>query len=63
MRAAVRRLSLLSHRLLWWSPLACDPAYRPVTRGMSAVLDSVDALAGVRDLATAREQVQTLIRR
>ncbi|MBE1582616.1 VWA domain-containing protein [Nonomuraea angiospora] len=62
MQAAVRRLSLLSHRLLWWSPLACDPAYRPVTRGMSAVLGSVDALAGVRDLRTAYEQVQTLIR-
>ncbi|MGP3912543.1 vWA domain-containing protein [Nonomuraea sp. 10N515B] len=62
MQAAVRRLSLLSHRLLWWSPLACDPAYRPVTRGMSAVLGSVDALAGVRDLRTAYEQVQTLVR-
>jgi uncharacterized protein with von Willebrand factor type A (vWA) domain len=60
MQAAVRRLSLLSHRLLWWSPLACDPTYRPVTRGMSAVLDSVDALAGVRDLRTAYEQVQIL---
>jgi uncharacterized protein len=60
MQAAVRRLSLLGHRLLWWTPLACDPAYRPVTRGMSAVLGSVDELAGVRDLRTAYEQVQTL---
>ncbi|MFI7708245.1 VWA domain-containing protein [Nonomuraea sp. NPDC049480] len=62
MQAAVRRLSLLGHRLLWWSPLACDPAYRPVTRGMSAVLGSVDTLAGVRDLRTAYEQVQTLVK-
>ncbi|MGR6916721.1 vWA domain-containing protein [[Actinomadura] parvosata] len=62
MEAAVRRLSLLGHRLLWWTPLACDPAYRPVTRGMAAVLGSVDALAGVRDLRTAYEQVQTLAR-
>ncbi|MEV0821636.1 vWA domain-containing protein [Nonomuraea rubra] len=62
MRAAVRRLSLLGHRLLWWTPLACDPAYRPVTRGMSAVLGSVDTLAGVRDLRTAYEQVQNLAR-
>ncbi|MFB9475231.1 VWA domain-containing protein [Nonomuraea salmonea] len=60
MRAAVRRLSLLGHRLLWWSPLACDPAYRPVTRGMSAVLGHLDALAGVRDLRTAYEQVRLL---
>ncbi|UBU10276.1 vWA domain-containing protein [Nonomuraea gerenzanensis] len=62
MRAAVRRLSLLGHRLLWWTPLACDPAYRPVTRGMAAVLGDVDAIAGVRDLRTAYGQVQTLAR-
>jgi uncharacterized protein with von Willebrand factor type A (vWA) domain len=55
---AVRRLSLLGHRLVWWSPLACDPAYRPVTRGMASVVGHLDALAGVRDLETARDQVR-----
>jgi uncharacterized protein with von Willebrand factor type A (vWA) domain len=55
--AAVRRLSLLAHRLVWWSPLACDPAYRPVTRGMAGVVGQVDVLAGVRDLETARDQL------
>ncbi|HEX6351996.1 vWA domain-containing protein [Actinophytocola sp.] len=54
---AVRRLSLLAHRLVWWSPLACDPAYRPVTRGMAAVIAHVHKLAGVRDLDTAQQQV------
>jgi uncharacterized protein len=54
---AVRRLSLLAHRLDWWSPLACDPAYRPVTRGMAAVVAHVHKLAGVRDLDTAHHQV------
>lgn len=54
---AVRRLSLLAHRLVWWSPLACDPAYRPVTRGMAAVVEHVNNLAGVRDLDTAWQQV------
>jgi uncharacterized protein with von Willebrand factor type A (vWA) domain len=54
---AVRRLSLLGHRLLWWTPLACDPTYRPVTRGMAAVAGDLAALAGVRDLDTARDQV------
>jgi uncharacterized protein with von Willebrand factor type A (vWA) domain len=54
---AVRRLSLLAHRLVWWSPLACDPAYRPVTRGMAAVVGHVNTLAGVRDLETAWQQV------
>lgn len=57
MTAAVRRLARLSHRVLWWTPLACNPDYRPVTRAMSAVVDDLDALVGVRDLATAREQV------
>jgi uncharacterized protein with von Willebrand factor type A (vWA) domain len=54
---AVRRLSLLAHRLVWWSPLACDPAYRPVTRGMAAVAGHLDVLAGVKDLDTACQQV------
>ena len=54
---AVRRLALLSHRLVWWSPLARDPAYRPVTRGMAAVLGDLDVLAGVDDLPSAYEQL------
>lgn len=54
---AARRLSLLGHRLVWSSPLACDPAYRPVTRGMAAVVGHLDGLVGVRDLATAHDQV------
>lgn len=58
MRDATRRLALLGHRLLWWSPLACDPRYRPLTRGMAAIAGELDALAGVRDLRTAHTQVQ-----
>jgi uncharacterized protein with von Willebrand factor type A (vWA) domain len=53
MTASVHRLSQLSHQLRWWSPLACDPAYRPLTRGMAAVLGDLDALTGVRDLESA----------
>ncbi|MDQ3789883.1 MAG: hypothetical protein M3422_21900, partial [Actinomycetota bacterium] len=53
----VRRLALLGHRLVWWSPLARDPAYRPVTRGMAAVLPHLDVLAGVDDLPSAYEQL------
>ena len=37
MAHAVRRLSRLSHRLLWWTPLGLDPNYRPVTRAMAAI--------------------------
>jgi uncharacterized protein len=60
MRDAARRLSRLAHRLVWWSPLACDPAYRPVTRGMRAILGELDALAGARDLPSLLEQVRRL---
>jgi uncharacterized protein with von Willebrand factor type A (vWA) domain len=60
MAAATHRLSRLAHRLVWWSPLACDPAYRPVTRGMRAVLGDLDTLGGARDLPTLVEEVRRL---
>ncbi|MET8005515.1 VWA domain-containing protein [Nonomuraea glycinis] len=57
---ATARLSRLGHRLVWWSPLACSPTYRPVTRAMAAQLASLDHLGGVRDLRTALEEVRRL---
>ena len=45
---------------MWWSPLACDPAYRPVTRGMRAVLGELDALSGARDLTTLLRELRGL---
>jgi uncharacterized protein len=60
MAEAARRLSRLAHRLVWWSPLACDPAYRPVTRGMRAVLGDLDVLAGARDLPSLLQEVRRL---
>ena len=60
MAAAARRLARLSHRLVWWSPLACDPAYRPATRGMRAILPELDALSGARDLSSLLEEVRRL---
>jgi uncharacterized protein with von Willebrand factor type A (vWA) domain len=54
---AVRRLALLGHRLVWWSPLARDRSYRPVTRGMADVLPHLDVLAGVDDLTSAYQQL------
>ncbi|RKQ90235.1 hypothetical protein C8N24_0034 [Solirubrobacter pauli] len=59
MVAAVHRLAKLSHRLLWWSPLALHPEYRPVTRAMAAIVDDVD-LAGARDLKSLLERVREL---
>lgn len=60
MARGVERIARLAHRLVWWSPLACDPAYRPVTRGMAAIVDHLDDLVGVRDLAGARLAVERL---
>lgn len=60
MAHAVRRLARISHRLLWWSPLALDPTYRPITRGMAAIVDDLDELAGARDIPTLLQQVKRL---
>jgi uncharacterized protein with von Willebrand factor type A (vWA) domain len=62
MAEAVARLARLAHRLVWWSPLACDPAYRPATRGLRAVLGELDVLAGARDLPSLTAQVRLLPR-
>lgn len=60
MAHAVRRLARLSYRLLWWTPLGLDPAYRPVTRAMAAIRDDLDGLAGARDLPSLLAQVRQL---
>ena len=60
MAASAQRLSRLAHRLVWWSPLAVDPAYKPVTRGMKAVLGDLDVLAGARDLPSLLDEVRRL---
>jgi uncharacterized protein with von Willebrand factor type A (vWA) domain len=60
MAEAVARLARLAHRLVWWSPLACDSRYRPVTRGMAAIVDHLDDLVGVRDLASALAAIDRL---
>lgn len=41
---SVGRLARLSHRLIWATPLAADPRYRPATRGMAGILPLLDAL-------------------
>ena len=52
MVAAVRRLARLAHRLVWASPLAADPRYRPVTRAMAGILPDLDALVDGSSLAS-----------
>jgi hypothetical protein len=60
MVCAVRRLGRLSHRVVWWSPLACDPNYQPLTRAMAAVVGDLDDLVGVGDLSSALRAVPRL---
>jgi hypothetical protein len=63
MTAAVERLARLSHRLVWVTPLAADPRYRPATRGMAAVLPSLDAIesgAGLEALARLPDRLAAL---
>lgn len=60
MVSAVKRLARLAHRVVWWSPLASDPRYRPVTHGMAGVTSYIDDLAGVRDLPSVLEALWRL---
>ena len=57
---AVNRLSRLSHRLVWVSPLAADPRYRPLTRAMAGVLPVLDGLADGGDLKALERLLHTL---
>jgi uncharacterized protein len=42
--AEIARLRRSVHRLIWLNPLAADPAYAPLTRGMQAALPHTDHL-------------------
>ncbi|MDV3126160.1 VWA domain-containing protein [Mycobacterium sp. 21AC1] len=57
MSESVARLRLLGHRLYWWSPLACDPSYRPITRGMAACCAHIDMISGVDDLESTHRRI------
>ena len=41
---AVARLSRLAWRVSWLTPLAADPAYRPDTAGLAAIVPYIDDL-------------------
>ena len=61
MAEATRRLSRLAHRLVWWSPLACDPGLPAGhARACGRSCGDLDALGGARDLRTLLEEVRRL---
>lgn len=49
MTASMERLSKLAWSVLWLSPLAADPAYRPETGAMQAILPMLDRLGDGSD--------------
>jgi uncharacterized protein with von Willebrand factor type A (vWA) domain len=49
---SVERLSRLSHRLIWLTPLASDPKYIPATRALAACLPFLDYLGNAGSLAS-----------
>ena len=46
------RLRRCAHSVVWLNPLAADPRYAPLTRGMQAALPSVDHLLAGNSLAS-----------
>jgi uncharacterized protein with von Willebrand factor type A (vWA) domain len=46
------RLSRCAHRVVWLNPLAADPRYEPLTRGMRAALPHVDHLLPGNSIAS-----------
>jgi uncharacterized protein with von Willebrand factor type A (vWA) domain len=50
--AEMARLRRSAHRLVWLNPLAADPAFEPLTRGMQAALPHTDHLLAGNSLAS-----------
>jgi uncharacterized protein len=48
----IGRLRRTAHRLVWLNPLAADPRYEPLTRGMAAALPHVDHLLPGNSIAS-----------
>jgi uncharacterized protein len=57
---AVERLSRLSHRLVWLTPLASDPRYKPVTRAMADLTPHLDWLGEGSTLVTLHKVIAGL---
>lgn len=49
---AMRRLQAAARQVIWASPLAGDPAYQPIQRGMAVAMPHVDRMMPLHDLAS-----------
>jgi uncharacterized protein with von Willebrand factor type A (vWA) domain len=54
------RLQRTAHRVIWLNPLAADPRYEPLTRGMQAAMPHVDRLLPGNSIASL-ETLATLL--
>ena len=53
--AEMARLRRCAHRVVWLNPLAADPRYEPLTRGMRAALPHVDRLLPGNSIASLEQ--------
>jgi uncharacterized protein with von Willebrand factor type A (vWA) domain len=53
--AELARLRRTAHRLVWLNPLAADPRYAPLTRGMQAAVPHLDRLLPGNSIASLAE--------
>lgn len=60
LRGAMRRLRLLSHRIVWVNPLKGSPDYEPLARGMAAALPYLDDFLSGHNLASLESLVGIL---
>jgi uncharacterized protein len=61
--AEMARLRRSAHRLVWLNPLAANPSYEPLTRGMQAALPHTDHLLpgnSIASLEALAELMETL---
>lgn len=60
LRQEMKRLHLLTHRLVWLNPLLGSTEYEPLTRGMQAALPHIDDFLPVHNLASLQDLAQHL---
>ena len=54
------RLRRTAHRLIWLNPLAADPRYEPLTRGMRAAVPHLDRLLPGNSIASLEDLVELM---
>jgi uncharacterized protein with von Willebrand factor type A (vWA) domain len=58
--AEMARLRRSAHRVVWLNPLAADPRFEPLTRGMQAAMPHMDRLLAGNSLNSLGELADTL---